>query len=403
MNRLTIALSVTTVQLALITAAGMVIPVAAPVMAPIFDIDLALLGSYSSTIYFLGVFTNYLVGSLVARHASVRVTQIVLVMAAVALLIALPGGLAALAVSALMLGIFGTISGAPSTDILARLTTPRSAALVFSIKQSGQPLGGFLAGIAVPALISAFGWRGPFIAVALVLLLSAVFMQPMRGRYDGTPDPTVRIRFGNIGQTFRTVFRSTHSGIFAVTVSTYCGVQIAFTAYAVTYLVDHLGYSLAVAGGLFAASQIAGAVGRIVWGAVGAHFNVVRPLFGVLGPVMAICIAVFAGTATDWPVTVVGVVAVAVGATAVSWHGLMFTEVVRLARDKSEVGVLAGGVIGMSCLGGFAVPLAFALLLKLSGSYPVAFIVTSLPAGIMGLALILQGRAHRTETAAPAE
>jgi len=403
MNRLPIALGVTTGQLALITAAGMVIPVAAPVMAPIFDIDLALLGSYSSTVYLLGIFTNYVVGSLVARYASVRVTQIVLVMAALALIIALPGGLAALAMSAILFGLFGTISGAPSTDILARLTTPRSAALVFSIKQSGQPLGGVLAGLAVPALIVAFGWRGPFVAVALVLLLSAIAMQPMRGRYDGTPDPSVRIRFGNMGQTFRAVFHDKDAGIFAVAVATYCGVQIAFTAYAVTYLVDRLGYSLAAAGGLFAASQVAGAVGRILWGVVGARFDVVRPLFGALGPAMMIAATAFASAAADWPVAAIGALSVAVGITAVSWHGLMFTEIVRLAKDKSDVGVLAGGVIGLSCLGAFVVPLVFALLLKFTGSYALAFIATSLPAGVMGLAVMRRGRRRPAVAALPAD
>lgn len=391
MFRLGITLFVTTTQLALITAAGMVIPVAAPAMAPVFGIDLALLGAYSSTVYILGTFSNYLVGSLIARYAAVRVTQIVLTMAAMAMMVALPGGLAALVVSALLLGMFGTISGAPATDMLARVSTPRSAALVFSIKQSGQPLGGVLAGIAVPALIVAFGWRGPFVALATVLLLSAVAMQPMRGRYDGTPDPAVKIRFGNMGETFRAVFHNKAVAVVGVAVAAYCAVQIAFTAYAVAYLVDRLGYSLAVAGGLFAAAQAVAVVGRILWGVVGARFDIVRPLFGALGPAMALSAAAFAVAAPEWPLLAVGIAGGAMGVTAVAWHGLMFTEIVRLAEEKGEIGVLTGGVVGLSCFGAFVGPLAFALILKLTASYAAAFIVTALPAAVAGLAVILQG------------
>lgn len=402
MFRLGIALGVTTCQLALITAAGVVIPVAAPVMAPIFGIDLALFGAYSSTIYFLGIFTNYFVGSLVARYASVRVTQAVLVLAAVAMLIALPGGLGSLIASAIVLGLFGTISGAPSTDMLARVTTPRSAALVFSIKQSGQPLGGVLAGALVPALIAAYGWRGPFVALAIVLILAAILMQPMRGRYDGVPDPSVRLRFGNMGQTFRTVFRNNDTALVGIAVSTYCAVQIAFTAYAVAFFADRLDYALGLAGGIYALSQMAGAAGRILWGTIGARFNIVRPLFGALGPAMALSVALFSSAGPEWPVVAVGLASVVVGLTAVSWHGLMFTEIVRLAKDKSEIGVLAGGVIGLSCLGGFLGPLVFALLLKLTGSYDIAFMTTAGPAAIAGLAVILRGRRAASPVQPPA-
>jgi len=149
-------------------------------------------------------------------------------------------------------------------------------------------------------------------------------------------------------------------------------------------------------------SQMAGAAGRILWGTIGARFGIVRPLFGALGPAMALSVALFASVPPEWPVAAVGAVSVVVGLTAVSWHGLMFTEIVRLAKDKNAIGVLAGGVIGLSCLGGFLGPLAFALLLKLTGSYGVAFMTTAIPAAIAGLAVILHGRRTAAPSPSPA-
>ena len=58
--------------------------------------------------------------------------------------------------------------------------------LVFSIKQTGVPLGAGLAGAIVPGLQILAGWQAALLAVAAANLVCAIVSQPLRLVVSGT-------------------------------------------------------------------------------------------------------------------------------------------------------------------------------------------------------------------------
>jgi MFS family permease len=128
---------------------------------------------------------SLLAGGLVARLGPILLTQASLAAAGLALLLTTAAVRPAVfALSGLAIGLaYGQLSPAAS-QVLARHSPPRHMPLIFSIKQTGNTLGGAVAGVAVAAAAVALGWRGACVAVGLLCLLLAAATAPARRRFD---------------------------------------------------------------------------------------------------------------------------------------------------------------------------------------------------------------------------
>jgi nitrate/nitrite transporter NarK len=98
----------------------------------------------------------------------------------------------------------------------------------------------------------------------------------------------------------------------------------------------------------------------------------------------AVFIALFEAS---WPVVLIGLVAVALSATALSWHGIVLSEAARLAPEGQR-GAVTGGVLSFGQLGAMLMPFLYAGLLGLTGSYAIGFIVSAVPALLVGFDLL---------------
>jgi MFS family permease len=104
-------------------------------------------------------------------------------------LLAAASGLWSTALGAALIGMgYGPITPA-SSHLLARATPPHRVALVFSIKQTGVPLGGVVAGAFVPALLLTGGIVAALLAVAAANLVCALVAQPLRAFLDSDREP----------------------------------------------------------------------------------------------------------------------------------------------------------------------------------------------------------------------
>jgi predicted MFS family arabinose efflux permease len=79
--------------------------------------------------------------------------------------------------------------------------------LVFSIKQTGVPLGGLMAGALVPTLALTTGWRGSLWVVAVVSLLCAGLAQSLRQSLDAERNPFRVLALGNLAQPLKLIAR----------------------------------------------------------------------------------------------------------------------------------------------------------------------------------------------------
>jgi MFS family permease len=80
------------------------------------------------------------------------------------------------------------VSTPASSQLLGRVSPPRLAPLVFSIKQTAVPAGLLISGFLAPAMASALGWRG----AALITAAACVAFAAIEW-YQGLPCRISRI------------------------------------------------------------------------------------------------------------------------------------------------------------------------------------------------------------------
>lgn len=386
MRPLTIAIVAMLVQQAIAYMSTLVMPVAAPEVAAEFGLDPSLIGLYSAMLYVASLVSTLGCGGFILRYGPLRMSQVALVLMSVGLALAAPGELWLLPLSALVIGTGSSLSTPSSSQLLTRYAPPKIAPLVFSIKQTGVPVGGALAGLMVPLLAGLFGWRSAFWVTALICLLLALLLQPMRAEFDRERQTGRKFSLGDVRTTIAAVVRDPALLGLAIAGFTYVGVQAVFAAFFVAYLTKGLGYELTTAGYSFAIAQAASIGARILWGWLAGRYLPARAMLAILGIAMA-CVSVATGLYTpDWSLVAITAVAVAYSATAISWHGVMFAEIARLV-PPNQVGGITGGVLSFVSAGMMLYPGAFGVILATTGSYGYGFFAAAVPALAAGLLL----------------
>jgi MFS family permease len=164
------------------------------------------------------------------------------------------------------------------------------------------------------------------------------------------------------------------------------GVQAVMTAYFVIYLTT-IGYTPVAAGFLFSVAVAVAVPGRILWGWIGSSYVSPRLMMAGLALGMAGSAVLLALCDAGWPTLLVGLVACALSATALSWHGILLAETARAAPEDMRGGV-TGGVLSFGQVGALALPLIYSGFLEQTGSYSIGFIVCGLPALLVGVQLL---------------
>src|SRR5512136_2863245 len=123
------------------------------------------------------------------RFGPVRTLQLGALLGAAGMLAVASASWPVMLLAALAIGVGYGPSPPAGSDILGRYAPPGRRALVFSIKQSGVPLGGVLAGLVLPPAVAAFGWRWALVVGALMSVAAALMVQPLRAPLDRAREP----------------------------------------------------------------------------------------------------------------------------------------------------------------------------------------------------------------------
>ncbi|HLS57636.1 MAG TPA: MFS transporter, partial [Zeimonas sp.] len=143
-----------------IVSMGMLtMPAIAPVLARSFGVDASAIGYQVSIVYAGAMASAALGGSVVRRIGAGRTTQAALAAVAIGVALATSANIAALMVASVLLGLGYGLSNPAASELLVRYTPANRRNLIFSLKQTGVPLGGIAAALVAPGVASAFGWR----------------------------------------------------------------------------------------------------------------------------------------------------------------------------------------------------------------------------------------------------
>jgi MFS family permease len=220
------------------------------------------------------------------RYGALRMSQVALVFLGVGMAVAAEAGLVGFGASAIIGGGGAAVSTPTSSQLLSRVSPPRLAPLIFSIKQTAVPAGVLICGFLGPAMAAALGWRGAMIAMAAACIAGAALLQPLRVRFDDDRVPSRRFRLSDLGTTMSSVVKTHELRNLSFACLAFNGVQSVFTAYFVTYLAA-LGYELAAAGVLFSVVIAIAMPCRILWGWLGSFHVAPRLVMAALALGMA--------------------------------------------------------------------------------------------------------------------
>ncbi len=374
------------VQQAFATFTRGLVPVLAPAMAPDLGVDASLAGLYAALAAAAALVGTLGVGGFVNRYGALRVSQVALAIAAVGLAMGAPAGVLLVALGSIPVGLGSTISTPASSHLLARVVPPRQQPLLFSIKQTGVPVGVAMSGLLGTGFALLFGWRGALVVSALLCLALCLALEPLRARFDADRDPHARIGLSGVLDTMTTVRRLPAIRVLAMAFVVLVGLQFVFQTFLVVFLVERLGWTLGSAGAMFSLSTLVAIPARILWGAAGTRFPA-RRLLAVIAIGTCLSFAALAPLepASSWW-TVLGV-AVAGSATAMSWHGLMLAELARLS-PPGKAGAVTGAVLAFAQLGQIALPPLFGFTVAIGLGWGASWVLLGLPAAAIGIWLL---------------
>ncbi|MFV0295786.1 MAG: MFS transporter [Hyphomicrobiaceae bacterium] len=369
---------VTTVQ-ALATFAVLTLSTLATLAAPHYGVGPEAIGYQISLVYGGAALLSSAAGVYIRRYGAARMSAVSMAMSCI--------GLAGLASGSLVLGVLASIgigfsyglTNPAASHLLYRFSPAKWQNLIFSLKQTGVPIGGLLAALILPRIAEVHGWQiaalsGAALAAALAVTLLVVSLAT-----DDDKDPAAAVSTGSMLAGLKLVTSSPALRGLSLMGLGYSSTQLCLFAFLITMLVKELGWSLVAAGTAASLMQIGGVIGRIAWSVFADWLGEGRGpgvlvAIGVLSAATGLCMTI---TSPHWPIWLTSALVFSLGFCLVGWNGLWLAEVAR-AAGPGQVGVATGGVLVFAFAGIVFGPAVFATVYKWIGSYAITFGVFSL-------------------------
>jgi MFS family permease len=362
--------------------------VLAPPASVTLGVPATLVGIQVSIIYGAGMLTSGSGGALVRRFGPCRTSQMALLLVVVGTLLLATARLEAVFAGSILLGLAYGMTNPAASEILLRVVPPKRHNLMFSIKQTGVPLGGVLASLTLPFLAELVSWQVAIAAVGVTAAALAVLLGPFHGTWDAGRDPESPLRFAAFLTGPRLLLSDPQMLQLGMGCFFLSFVQLSLASFVVTLLVLDLEFSLAHAGALAAAMHVAGAVGRVAWGMLADWLRHGCAALVILAALLFVACLAVPFLDAETPRAVVQLTLVALGATALGWNGVYLAEVARRS-PPGRVSDATGAILVAAFAGVVIGPSMMSATVALIGSHRSAFLLCAVAAGV-ALALLLR-------------
>jgi MFS family permease len=304
------------------------------------------------------------------------------------------GGAWVLALAGAMAIGFGYAMTAPAGSQFLSSHTPRRIwGTLFSIRQSGVPMGGAIAGLLGAGLAAAHDWRLGMAALAAIPLACAglLALAPTRFRLGATGAPfRLRALFApaNAIRPFQTL--RTMPQLLPLTLASlgFAMGQGSTFAFFTTYMTDGLGHGLGLAGTVYASMQVSAFAGRVAVGFAADWLGSIRAVLVAMALASAAALALMAQFRADWPPAWLYACAPLIGISVATWNGLFLAQIA-MAAPPDEVAQATASTTFFTFVAYMVTPPLFGALVWLGG-YAVAFHCVAaavlLSAAVLGLA-----------------
>jgi len=376
--------AVTTAAQMVVAMSNIVLPTIAPKVAESLGVEPVLVGYHVGLTFGIAAVTSLYSGLAVLRWGAARTTQLSMLFTVIGLaLLALPH------VGFIVLGSVAVGAGmgcaAPAAaHLLVHNTAPARRNLVFSIKQTGVPLGGVIVSVMAPALAVTVGWRWALAAIAAIAVATLIATGRGRAAWDadrgkGTAAPAAP--FGGIPL----VWRMTALRWVCLAAVLFSAIQRMLLSFTVIFLVAECGYGLVEAGIMLSLAQIGGSVTRIPWGWLADRLKSGLAVLTILCLLMIASSVALVAFDPGWPKPLVYALFIVLGAGCVGWNGIVHAECARLS-PPGMISLVAGGTSFFVYGGVMIGPPVFALAYGWIGTYAATFSLMTV-AGVAALGL----------------
>lgn len=389
-----VVLVTTAAQIA--SAMGIAIfPVIAPHLAQMLGVDASYVGYQMSILFGAAVLTSGFVGTVVLRWGACRSMQWSLWLCAAGMLAGLTGHLYLMPLAAMFSGTSTALAAAGAAHLLFRFGPPQHRNLIFSIKQTGVPLGWATIALIAPVLTVAFSWRVSMLAVLAYSVGGALLMERWRKSWDDDRNPHAASQT-NMLTGVVVLWRYPTLRYLAMAGFFFSFAQLCIGSFTVNMLVQEAGYGLVAAGVMLSLMQVAGMAGRLGFGWIADRSGraitvlVATSLLAAAGCVASMFIS------GKWPVFMLAGFYVLLGIAVYGWNGVMHAQIARLS-PPGMVSVATGGMMVWVFAGILIGPALFAASYRWIGSYTTTFGVLTMVALASALLAAVAVRAQRGE------
>jgi MFS family permease len=371
------------------TIATMTLPAIAPIAAQAYGVPVYMVG-YQAIFLALGIIIALVFGgNLSLRWGPTRVNQAGLtLLAAGTAMLSIPSVVTAVP-AALGIGIgYGALTPSAS-HILVRFTPTHRRNIVFSLKQSGVPLGGVLTAMIMPAITVTAGWQWALWINAVAALSMALLMERWRKRWDDDRVPSTPLAANPVG-AMAIIWRQNRLRLMAIGGAGIVISQICMQNYTVAMFYEQFSMPLVQAGLILTVAQIGGVCGRLFWGWYADRIRDALLVMLILAGTLILTTLSMSTLSEAWPQWSIYLLFLVLGMTASGWNGVFLGEVARLA-PAGQVSPATGGALFFVNLGSTAAPILFATAYTTLGSYSASFGLLVLPS-IAAMACMYQAR-----------
>jgi MFS family permease len=286
---------------------------------------------------------------------------------------------------AILMGVaYGPLN--PSSSVVLHQVTPaRRRNIVLSVKQSGVPLGGAVAGVSLPLIANHVDYRMTTAITAGVVgaLLLGFWQQSLRiDAHIDTPPRSARTNG-------RSAF---HTGCVLLASASFCYsfIQLALSTFLGLVAFRLAGFSPVESGLVLTVFHVSGIVGRPGWGLIAdrlQHWGSVLPVIGLFTAALTALLvaATVLETASQW---LFYGLAGALGLCASGWNGVFFAELAR-AVPAATLGSVTGRALTITFAGVVVGPSVVGFLL--SALAPVIALLSLVGIALLGALLAWAG------------
>lgn len=357
----------------------LVLPALAPEVAREYSIDASLIGYFISLVCAGQLVTLTWFGNITRRYGGCRINQAGHACVAAGMTLTMIPAPVFIAAGAVVVGFGYGLIGPSFSHLLMRFAPPKRRNFIFSLQQTGVPMGGIAAALLCPAIALAFGWRWAVLLSVILLGFVMLLMQHGRARWDDDRDAAVRALSPNPLANVMLVWRTAPLRRIAIAGGAFCWAQFCVGAYTVVACVKVFDLSLIAAGGILTVVQISSGVGRVLVGwAADALRDTTRVLAWNAMLMIVICI-VSVWMAPGWPLAAIYVLFALHGMTSGAWAGAALAEAGRTAPPGAATAALSGALVYFNT-GKMIGPIVFANVYLFTQSYGWAFASLAIPA-----------------------